>query len=438
VAAPRTATRAPAGTLSGAASPGPAPHAPAANDAAWRFLHLSARLLLEYNARTTNIERGIARLARRLGVDVQTVLGYRVVTLTTGDGRSVHAQAPELRINVAVSVATARVIDALSLDRIGLDEATKNLESVERLTPRHARWVVVALFGLAASALAGLLRADWGAIAVSGLSSSVALIARQELGRRSLHLFAQLFAAGLVGAVLGGLAIRQGWTATPAFCLIVPALMLVPGPHFINGVHDMLENHVQTGVCRLGLALMIVAAAALGVAAGAWITLGPATLATAPSEAMRMTLTLDMAFAGIAACGFGAIYNAPWRVLCVSALCGMAGHGIRYLCLEHLSLGMSTLLACLAIGMMANVAADRLRLPFPAVAFAGAVPMMPGVFMYQSLAGAMRLSAAGTTADAALAATTLALSCKAAFVVSAMVIGLLVGAWLANPLNRER
>jgi uncharacterized membrane protein YjjB (DUF3815 family) len=93
---------------------------------------------------------------------------------------------------------------------------------------------------------------------------------------------------------------------------------------------------------------------------------------------------------------------------------------------------MSTLLACLAIGLMANVAADRLRLPFSAVAFTGAAPMMPGVYIYQSIAGAMRLSAAGTSADPALAAATLALTYKSVFVVGAMVIGLLVGARLSN------
>ena len=48
--------------------------------------------------------------------------------------------------------------------------------------------------------------------------------------------------------------------------------------------------------------------------------------------------------------------------------------------------------------------------------------MMPGVYISQSIAGAMRLSAAGTAADPALAAATLALAAKAMFVVGAMVI----------------
>jgi len=153
--------------------------------------------------------------------------------------------------------------------------------------------------------------------------------------------------------------------------------------------------------------------------------------------ATPLTLALDAALAGVAACGFGALYNAPWRVLWVSILCGVVGHGLRYLLLDHLNVEMATLFACLAIGLIANVAADRLRLPFSAVAFAGAVPMMPGVFIYQSIAGAMRLSAAGTSADAAIAAATLALSFKSVFVVGAIALGLLIGARLATLAHRR-
>ena len=299
-------------------------------DAALRLLQLSARLLLEYNARSREIERGIARIARHVGVDVQTLVAYREVALATADGRSLRARAPELRINVAVRVATTRVIDALCLDRIGVDEATRSLEAVERVAPRHPRWVVAVLFGLAASAIAWLLRADAGAIVVSGLCAALALLARQQVARLPVLAFTPPFAAALVGAALGGLAIRLGWTDTPGLCLIVPALMLVPGPHLINGVHDMLENHMQTGICRLGLAVAILTAAALGVVLGGWLTLGQATLSTSPSEAIRLTLPLDAALAGVAACGFAAFYNAPWRVLWVSSVCGMVGHGLRY------------------------------------------------------------------------------------------------------------
>ena len=407
------------------------------SEAALRFLQLSTRLLLQYDVRSRSLERRIERIAQHLGIDLQTVVGYRQVTLILPDGRSFQARAPELRINVAVSSGALQVIHELYLNRISLDEATTRMEAVERTAPRHERWLVVLLFGLGAAAIAWLLRADVGAIVVSGVSAALGLIARQELASRSVMLFAQPFVAGLIGAALGGLATRQGWTQTSGFCLIVPALMVVPGPHLINGVRDVLENHMQTGLSRLGLASSILIATALGVVLGAWLTLGPATVSTAPSETTVMTLPLAAALAGVGACGFGAFYNAPWRLLWVSILCGVVGYGLRYVCLDYTSVEIATLLGCLVIGLIANIAAYRLHLPFSAIAFAGAVPMMPGVFIYQSIAGAIRMSAAGTVVDPVLASTTLALSFKAEFVVGAIAIGLLIGARLANLVLRR-
>jgi uncharacterized membrane protein YjjP (DUF1212 family) len=408
----------------------------APTEAALRFLQLSARLLLEYNVRSKSIERRIEQIARHVGVHVQTVVGYREITLAVTDGRSFHAQVPQLRIDVAVSAGALHVVDELCLDRIGLEGAMQRLETLERSAPRHRRYVVAVLFGTAAAAIAWLLRADWAAIAVSGIASALGLITRHALSNRSVILFAQPFVAGLIGAAFGGFAIRQGWTETPGLCLIVPALMLVPGPHLINGVYDMLENHMQTGVCRLGLATGILVATALGVALGAWLTLGPTPVSTMSSEATPLTLPLDAVLAGVAACGFGAFYNAPWRVLWVSILCGVVGHGLRYVCLDYMSVETATLFGCLAIGVIANAAADRLHLPFSSLAFAGAVPMMPGVFIYQSIAGAIRLSA-GTVVDPILAATTVALSFKSMFVIGAIALGLLIGARLAHWAHRS-
>ena len=339
---------------------------------------------------------------------------------------------PELRINVAVSAGALHVIDELCLDRIGLDDAMKSLEAVESLTPRHGRWVVAVLFGLAASAIAWLLRADWAAIAVSAVSSAVGLVARQEIARLVGH--------ALRAALRGGADWRGAWRPGDPSGLDGDAGPLSdrsgadaragPASHQQRARHagELPADRPLPPGARLGILI----AAALGVVLGGWLILGAASLSTSPSEAMRLTLALDVALAGVAACGFGAFYNAPWRVLWVSVLCGVVGHGLRYLSLEHMSVEVSTLVGCLAIGLIANAAADRMHLPFSAIAFAGAVPMMPGVFIYQSLAGAMRLSAAGNAADPALAAATLALSFKSMFVVGAMAIGLVVGARLAN------
>ncbi len=150
-----------------------------------------------------------------------------------------------------------------------------------------------------------------GAIVVSGFSSAVGLVLRKELGRRHAIFFSLPFAAAFVGALLGGVAIRAGWTQTPGLCLLVPALMLVPGPHLIHSVQEMLENHMQAGMARLALAATILVAAALGMVVGVKLTVGALELTATPSDAMHLTLPLDMVLAGLAACAFGALLQHP-------------------------------------------------------------------------------------------------------------------------------
>ena len=55
----------------------------------------------------------------------------------------------------------------------------------------------------------------------------------------------------LLSGVVGGLAIKLGATRTPALTLVAPAMILVPGVPLINGILDMIRNHVTVGLSRL-------------------------------------------------------------------------------------------------------------------------------------------------------------------------------------------
>lgn len=405
---------------------------------ALRFLQLTARLLLQYNFRSELIKRKLGQAARSLGLDVQVFVAYRGVTLYAADGQQLHAQAGEFHINVAVSTRVNEILEKLDRGLLGLNEAAIAMASVEASASRHSRYLVAFFFGLAASALAWLNRADFVAILVSGLASGLGVLARQALAKHKPVLFAMPFTATLIGALMGGVVIRMGWTQTPGFCLMVPALMLVPGPHLINGLYDMVENHMQTGLSRLGLAAGILVAAAMGIFLGGWLTLGMTTVSAHPSEAVHMTLALDVLLAGVAACGFGLAFNEPWRVLGISIVSGMLGHGVRFLAMGcGQPQDIATLFACLVIGAIAGVAVDRIRLPFAAVAFAGAVPMMPGALIYQGFEGAMLIAKSGASADLALVAGTLAFLFKAAFIVGSMALGLLAGGRIALEISAK-
>jgi uncharacterized membrane protein YjjP (DUF1212 family) len=396
-------------------------------------LQLCALLLLEYNVRTELIKRWIDRLARHLGVSVRTVVSYREITIIAADGSYLQGEVPEFRNNVAAYMTVCEVMDNLCEGHLGIEEARQRLESVKRTAPLYQRWLVAIFFGIATSAFALLLGGDWGTIIISGIASGVGYIVRQQLGRRDLILFAQPFSAGLIGGILGSIVIRQGWTLTPALCLVVPALMIVPGPHFINSVDDLLENHMETSAFRLMLAMSIVFAGAFGVLFGGWLALSDAPEATSSAPPINITLFLDVVLASIAAGGVGISYNSPMRALSISILCGFVGHGIRFICLKNgVGIASATLIGCLPIGVISDIAVRRLRMPFSAVAFAGAVTMMPGLFIYQSIAGGIRLAVAQTEADPALVTATFAPLFKAALVVSAMTIGLVLGSRVAG------
>lgn len=396
-----------------------------------RFIQRVARLLLQYNMRTSSLRERLEEIGHALWLPLQVQVGYRTVTVFTPDGLHVHAQAPEFRINIAVSAEVNRIIDKVCAGQMLLPEAIKLLDEVELSAGRHSRWTLSLMFGLAAGALAWLLAADWAGMAVISLSSALGMLVRQEMHKHHPVLFALPFVAALIGSLMGGGVILLGWTQTPGICLIVPALMLVPGPHLINGLYDMLENNMQTGIPRLGLSAGILVAAAMGIFLGGWLTLGMTTVPPSTVAAQPIPLWLDVLLAGVASCGFGAFYNAPWRVLWTSIACGMVGHGIRYLCLASgMPLEIATLFACVAIGFMAIRWVSSMRIPFAAVAFAGAVPMMPGVLMFRSIGGAMDIALAGASAPLELVAGTLANIFKAGFVVGGMGMGLLAGAWL--------
>jgi uncharacterized membrane protein YjjB (DUF3815 family) len=244
-------------------------------------------------------------------------------------------------------------------------------------------------------------------------------------------------AAALIGAVLGGLAIRLDWTQTPELVLIVPALMLVPGPHLLNGVLDLIDNHLPMSMARLGLALGVLLASALGVLIGVELTLhGP--LPDQRAAAIHLRLVSDILLAGIVACGFAVFYNTAWRQVAMAALGGMAGHGVRYLALEaDMTLEAATFLGGLTVGLIAGWIARSSKMPVAVISFAGAVSMLPGLTLYRALAGALQMARVPQQTTPEVVAGTLGNAFQGCLVVCALALGLILGARTVMMLTEE-
>jgi uncharacterized membrane protein YjjP (DUF1212 family) len=400
----------------------------------------AGRLLLEYNESTGAIHCALTATARALKEETCDVaVTYNGVAVALAGEGPALGRVAELRYNMALQARVHAILEQVRQGELEPATALSRLGTVEADTPRHSRWLAIVVLGVAAASLAGLLGADVGAAAVAGLATGLGLLVRQELGRRHVSLLALPLAAALLGAVLGGLAIRLGWTRTPGLALIVPSLMLVPGPHLINGLLDLIDNYLPMSLARLGLAAGILLASALGVALGIELTLPGPPLAEAAGSSHHMTLFLDVVLAGIVTCGFAVFYNTAWAQLWMAAVGGMGGHGLRFLALEAgCRLEAATFLGGLAVGAVSAWMAWAGRVPVAVIAFAGAVTMMPGLHIYRALGGAAGLARQADPIDPAAVAGVLGNGMEAFLVVSGLALGLLLGTRAVLALSRTQ
>jgi uncharacterized membrane protein YjjP (DUF1212 family) len=390
----------------------------------------AGRLLLEYNESTGGIHRALTATAGALTDEpCHVAVSYGGVAVSLAGEAPVLMPVRELRYNTAVQARVCTILEQVRRGELEPARALAQLGRVQADTPRHARWVAVLVLGVAAASLAGLLGADAGAALVAGLATGLGLLARQQLGRWHFSLLTLPLTAAFIGAVLGGLAIRLGWTRTPELVLIVPALMLVPGPHLINGVLDLIDNHLPMSTARLGLAVGILLASALGIVLGVELTLPGPLLPEQGTSADHLNLVSDVVLAGIVTCGFAVFYNTAWGQVGLAAVGGMAGHGFRYLALgAGSSVVVATFLGGLAVGVVSAWIARSGKTPFAVIAFAGAVTMMPGLHMYRALAGALQLARLTNETEPAAMAGTLGNALQACLVVSGLALGLILGA----------
>jgi uncharacterized membrane protein YjjP (DUF1212 family) len=400
----------------------------------------AGRLLLEYNESTGVIHRALTTTAQTLTDEVcHVTVSYREVAVSLGGESPVLEPVRELRYNTAVQARVHEILERVRRGDLDVSAALGCLKCVEADTPRHSPWLAALVLGVGAASLAGLLGADGGAAAVAGVASGLGLLARQAMSRRHCSLLALPLTAAFIGAVLGGLAIRLGWTRTPELVLIVPALMLVPGPHLINGLFDLIDNYLPMCLSRLGLATGILLASALGVVLGIELTLADPFSLERGAGADRLNVVWTVLLAGVVTFGFGVFYNASWRQLGMAVVGGMAGNAFRWLALEMgWRLEAATFLGGLTVGAVAAWMARSGRTPIAVIAFAGAVTMIPGLNLYRALGGALQLARSASTADPSAVAGVLGNAFQAVLVVSLLVLGLILGARAVLALAGER
>jgi uncharacterized membrane protein YjjP (DUF1212 family) len=388
-------------------------------------LHVG-RLLYQNGADTAEVQESVVRFAAAFDCEAHLMVTYEALLITLLAGgqfrTKVGYRVPGLNVNMAAIADLSRLVGEVENGRRGMAEIRAELEDIENRSPVYGRWVVVVALGLTAASLARLFGGDWPTFGIAWLAGSVGMWLRQELGRRRFNLFFIPFAAALVSGVIGGAAVLLGVSGTPALCLVAPGMIIVPGVPLVNGVQDMIKNHMTLGLARLGLGVLFTLAIAFGLFVAAVLT-----GAKIPVEAPLKLLSVpeDALFSALAALGFLLLFNVPARIAWACVVCGVASHTARTLCM-HLGIDVvsGTLVGALAVGFLAQGFARHFRAPAVAFAFPGVVAMIPGAFAFRAVIGCIQIVNAGAAAATALVTETLALAATCLLMVAAIAVGI--------------
>ncbi|MDI1284818.1 MAG: threonine/serine exporter family protein [Reyranella sp.] len=417
-------------------------------------LKLVAALLFAHAQTTERTIQDIKRFANALGLTVTVSVSWDGIALglvPPGQGGGTHrTDAPAVVVSVTPTLvdmgkvaAVVSVIDRTCERGLRLDAAIVALQQIER-APSVSTLRFSLMAGIGAMALGVIFGAlHLISLALIGLSGFLGAQLRRAIGRLSDNTLVQPFAAALLAGAIGAISVRLEFTTLQRLVAVCPCMVLVPGPHFLNGAIDLLRARIPLGLARLAYASLIVLAISTGLLIG--LALGGTSLPpAAPSRAAP--LWGDMVAAGVAVAAYGAFFSLPWRLLPVPVLVGMLAHGVHWaaIVVAGASPAIASMLACLLVGTIMSPVADRLRLPFAGLAFASVVSLIPGVFLFRMAGGLVELLEPGVAARTDLVGTVVFDAGSAFLITTTMTVGLIlprmVNEWISarrQQLGRE-
>ena len=404
-------------------------------------LLVMATTLLFTNGQTTErATESIEQLAKALGFSARVFLRWDEVTVAIendGGAASKTIEARPVGIEMGKVAAATKLIDDFCDHPSASERLRSALAQVQARPP--VSLIRFASFAAIGAAALGIIfgAAHVASLLIIAVSAGLGACLRRWIAGWSHNPFAQPLAAALLAGAIGALVVDMQFSSLQRLVAVCPCMVLVPGPHVLNGTIDLARGRLALGICRVVYASLIIFAICIGLLAG--LSFGGTNLpASAPSPSVL--LIYDMIAAGAAVAAYGTFFSMPWRMLPVPILIGMFAHGVRWTLLAKAgaSVAGGAFIACLIVGVITTPVAERLRLPYAGLAFASVVSLIPGVFLFRMADGLLELVASGGNVPSSLLQATLADGANAFLITLAITLGLILPKMLIGYRSNKR